>query len=175
MVVDPFTAAAAGVVVGGYFLVRGLVRLFRRKTVDVPRPTGAARSEIPIPPPVALKEVAVSPAAIDVQRPVTVALKVASSVLETVVEVASSVVETAVALSRGVTKCAKFVRHRLRAAVACSKAFLRAVFSPASPRVILASQHIELLVVSLEVLGLLKPFLKSHPRNRDTIVPAIAA
>jgi hypothetical protein len=164
MVVDPFTAAAAGVVVGGYFLVRGLVRLFRRKAVDVPHPTGAAKSEIPMPPRVAPKKVAVSLAATAVQRGVTVALKVASSVAE-----------TAVAFSRGVTKCAKSVGHRVRAAVAFSKAFLRALFSPASPRVILASQHTELLVVSMEVLGLLKPFLKNHPRNRDTIVPAIAA
>jgi hypothetical protein len=164
MVVDPFTCAAAGVAVGGYFLVRELVRLFRRKALDVPHPTAAAKSEIPMPPPVAPKELAVSPAATAVLRVVTAASKVASSVAE-----------TAVAFRSGVTKCAKSVGHRVRAAVAFSKAFLRALFSPASPRVILASRHTELLVVSMEVLGLLKPFLKNHPRNSDTIVPAIAA
>ncbi len=110
MVVDPFTAAAAGVVVGGYFLVRGLVRLFGPKAADVAHPT-AAKAEIPMSPPVAPREVVVAPAPAAVQRGVTIALKVASSV-----------VETAVVLSRGVNTRVKAVGHSVHDAVAFSKA-----------------------------------------------------
>jgi hypothetical protein len=169
MVVDPFTAAA-GLVVGGYLLVRGVVRLFRRKVVIAsPPPTLVATTEIPAQPLIVSKDITLRRTLAAVERAVTFAKKVTASVQK-----------ATVALSHELTNGAKSVCHRVCAVYVFSKTFLgdivRALFSPAAARAILARQHTRLSVVSTEVLGLLKPFLKSRPRNRDSIIiPAIAA
>jgi hypothetical protein len=169
MVVAPFTATAA-VVVGGYLLLRGVVRLFRRKVVITSSPpTFVERSELPAQPLITSKDIRLRRALAAVERAVTFAKKVTASVQK-----------ATVALSRELTDGAKSVCHRVCAVYVLSKTFwgdiVRALFSPAAARAILARQHTRVSVVSTEVLGLLKPFLKSRPRNRDSIViPAIAA
>lgn len=162
----PF-AAAASLVAAGYVVLRGVVRLFRRKVVVTSRPpTVAATGESARLPLVASKDVVLSCSLTVVKNAATFAKKVAASVQE-----------ATVALSRGLINRAKSVWYHVRAVYISSKAFfgviVRAVFSTDAASAILARKHTRLLVVSREVTGLLKPFLKSHPRNRDAIIPAI--
>lgn len=64
------------------------------------------------------------------------------------------------------------VAHGLYAAATTFCRGLFNTFVPRTPKIVLRP---EFLVVSEEVVGLIKPFLKHHPRNRDAIAPALAA
>lgn len=168
MVVDPFTATV-GLVVGGYLLVRGVLGLFKRKVVVTSAPrTVVATTEIPAQPLIVSKDIAFRRALTAVKRAVTFAKKVTTFVQN-----------ATVALSRGLTSGTESVWQYIRFVCVFSKTFLgdivHALFSPAVARAMLARRHTRLLVVSAQVFGLLKPFLKGRPRNRDTITPVIAA
>ena len=64
------------------------------------------------------------------------------------------------------------VAHRLYAA---AKTLWRELVKPFVLPVPKIDSRPEFLVVSEEVAGLIKPFLKHPPRNRDAIAPALAA
>ena len=144
--------------------------------------TSAAKPEPPLPPAPA-KDAAVTSTAVtdttSILQPVLSAVKKAGQYAKLGAQCAR---RAAMATYRCVVRGAKRLPVYARALYAFGKAvavrLIQAILAPPIPsaqEVLARRPRAEFLVVSMEVLGLIKPFRKSPIKNRDTIVAAIAA
>jgi hypothetical protein len=161
MVVDPITvtaAAAVGVVAGGYFLVRGIIRLFRSSPVESPsQPISAADSTPPS----------------TQQDEASTSKRIAGAVKRAAVRGAERTVATVRATRRNAVALGRRAFVVLRGAYRRVKAAWRELLHPFlldeyNPRLRVA------YIVTCDREVHFKPFLKITPRIRDAIPADLA-